>query len=903
MHRLVYSPKAFVYVETDLNGLINLSEYVVSGNVNRKINQVSTAEVTIRNPYRKFTQPGKPTFHPMDRITIWLQRLPGHPVQVFTGYLDRAPYYQLYPGTCTLTASCTLKRLEYTFWDPALPFMADFMEAYHWEANFVNGTLMGPVGGGTDELGQEKQRNASIAELLFAVLKHVGNWDEKQIFIEDLPPDLLPRLGQLMAALQEENSEVEKHLNNFLEAIVGAGAIGSGGDDSSAGRTGSVAGADKIVPILTQTAHKYNLPPAFVTAVALTESGGHWDHIKTAHTHGNFYGYFQFNVGTACYGNAGISDKPSIKDAEDLGYASDLFCRAARNRKRANQSFADEANWWKWGATTQLGSTNTSGNETFGAGPFSNTVSKAKGLVEKYGDGTDAADKPKKTKSKDKADTVKAAGKKRLPAHPDRPGAKSGDNSKDSTPAHPKIYAPIGVKGEVRSPFGEKRSYEIHHGTDYAVPAGTACIAPADGEITQWAGQGGASAFGGHGGMVQFRFTDDVGDIQKGTVIGWGHVVNIKVHPHQKVKAGDHIADSNHPAPHVHWIQRADDSKVDGDRDGWPLLKALMKGETSPTAGGDGGDSGGGTDLTPGAFGLAVYLDFPSAEEQAIAQNLPYNRSLMNDRPLLPFVEQLSQGSLRQFQSAPDGTFYAFFPDYFGSFGKKAYWEIDDIEILDGKIELTDESLATHVFIVGDTMGVGTENITNKLMSTGVVNVFNAGLGDFINHNPSQTKEAALQAKADNKEKAKKDSPQDQAVAPFLGNYEEVLAFLKRYGARPYYDEAPFIRSHYFETFIAMQTFMLMWARQFLTTFTFTFMPEIYPGGLVSFPSHGFQCYVDEVIHNFDYQDGFTTQANLSAPSALQGTTNAIARGMVMSSVFDNPVGDPVPDTNDPEGR
>jgi hypothetical protein len=32
----------------------------------------------------------------------------------------------------TLTASCTLKRLLYTFFDPALPYMVKFLQDYGW---------------------------------------------------------------------------------------------------------------------------------------------------------------------------------------------------------------------------------------------------------------------------------------------------------------------------------------------------------------------------------------------------------------------------------------------------------------------------------------------------------------------------------------------------------------------------------------------------------------------------------------------------------------------------------------------------------------------------------------------------------------------------------------------------
>src|SRR5438270_11458553 len=116
--RLVYAPKAFVFTKNSKRQILNLTDYVTAGQVNRVVDQASTAQVTLRNPNRMFTIPKSPTFLPMDPITIWLQRLPGFPVQVFTGYLDDTPYYQMYPGTVTLSATCTLKRLVYSYFDP-----------------------------------------------------------------------------------------------------------------------------------------------------------------------------------------------------------------------------------------------------------------------------------------------------------------------------------------------------------------------------------------------------------------------------------------------------------------------------------------------------------------------------------------------------------------------------------------------------------------------------------------------------------------------------------------------------------------------------------------------------------------------------------------------------------------
>jgi hypothetical protein len=75
---------------------------------------------------------------------------------------------------------------------------------------------------------------------------------------------------------------------------------------------------------------------------------------------------------------------------------------------------------------------------------------------------------------------------------------------------------------------------------------------------------------------------------------------------------------------------------------------------------------------------------------------------------------------------------------------------------------------------------------------------------------------------------------------------------------------------------------MLKWSEQFKTTFTFTFMPELFPGGLVAFPDHDLQLYIEEVFHEFSYDGGFTTQANLMAPAASQGNS-LISKGMIIA--------------------
>jgi lysophospholipase L1-like esterase len=138
MKRLVYAPRAYVFVKDSTGKIHNLTHYVVSGNVDRLLDQVSTASVTLRNPNHLFTthlegdEVVEARFSPMDPVTIYLRRVRNRAVRVFTGFLDDVPYLQLFPGTVTLKASCTLKRLLHTYFDPALPYTQSFLTSYGW---------------------------------------------------------------------------------------------------------------------------------------------------------------------------------------------------------------------------------------------------------------------------------------------------------------------------------------------------------------------------------------------------------------------------------------------------------------------------------------------------------------------------------------------------------------------------------------------------------------------------------------------------------------------------------------------------------------------------------------------------------------------------------------------------
>lgn len=459
----------------------------------------------------------------------------------------------------------------------------------------------------------------------------------------------------------------------------------------------------------------------------------------------------------------------------------------------------------------------------------------------------------------------------------------SGHTSHHSTDKI-KLYAPIQGAPPLSPPgstgdYGNDRGDHIHAGNDIGTGSqlGVPCIAPCDGTIDFVMDSGfGAPCL--EGGMVHFRFDQGVGSIPANASIGWGHAVHSRFKVGDKVKGGDVVCVSNCEAsPHVHFTYQkvSDPSRPDGSDDPREIYNYLINHDSGePTNTIDPRNvtgAGGAGSLDPQdifsmgrAAAISTEFELPGLLNYAASRMLKGDKSIFNDQPLLPFIQQLAQASLRHFQSLPDGTFFAFYPDYFGSYNhRKPYWKIEDIEIVDGGIQLNDEALATHVFVVGDTVPDGQIQVPEQVSSKGVVTIFDAFASNFM-FKPS--------------EGVKKTDKGKQQV-----KRAEAMEFLKRYGVRPHYEEATFIRNHMFELFYAFTQFQLLWSRQFLTQFSFTFMPELYPGGVVAFENHGFRCYIDSVTHTFDYTSGFITQANLSAPAAWGngGEDPGISQGMI----------------------
>jgi len=257
---------------------------------------------------------------------------------------------------------------------------------------------------------------------------------------------------------------------------------------------------------------------------------------------------------------------------------------------------------------------------------------------------------------------------------------------------------------------------------------------------------------------------------------------------------------------------------------------------------------------TPTSF--INYWDWFGQPPQGESQLLTGIRGLLNDQPLLPFINTVLNSSMRSWCSAPNGDFISWFPDYFGLYGMAGIVNIEDIELQDFSMGWSDTNMVTHQYVasswVSQVFGAspaGQVNINNITNTEGVVSLEMGNLSNNI-----------LQVVLGLK-------PGD---ASGFGNPQ---ALLDRFGARPNFQQIGVIMGPMAQFWYALFLFQLNWASMFSVNVPMTFMPEVFPGMLMRLRD-GFQAYIQQVVHSWDLTSGgpgFQTQASVMAPSDWRG--------------------------------
>jgi len=919
MKRLVYQPKVTCMIMRDsaLKGrapkdigkldefLIDVTDDIVNGSVNRRLNAMSDITLTLQNKNGRYTRNN--IIQPMDRIILRMCRV-GTPFLVFSGFVDDAPYYQLYPGTVTISASDTLKLLHNTYFDPGLLYMQSWFVAHGWSYDAATGALtkLGvstpSAGIGNDDLG------GHMGDLIFAMLTEIAQWPDESISIYNLPPKFIKSISVLFQDVTDDSEAAYNETVRLLDKLYGG--LGSsllppgtvtGSDGSSTPGTPNPQTGNTTDMAIAEVAHNAGfIGEALIIAVAiaLAESGG-ISYNMNYNSNGTYdVGLWQINTVHTSGGGSGLPAPPGGDfhnlPADWLAVKPNVpFTVAAY----IENCFDPDFNAAQAFAISSHGTSFTPWvTYTTGAYKSGDNLSRAEAAVKALlGGNTPSTPKPTtKTRTalwKNKQvywkDTMKPyAGESDWESplaiwsadHPGQDFPKEGETwevpstaSGSTTDTDPvdnrdpldqtivdKVISIAKSQVGVRETGGENRGPEVEQ---YLAYTGNAPGQPWCAAFVQWIfAQAGrpltetglsASVEGIHGAAQTQGWI--ASSPQPGDIVLWdrpGHesdhtgiVVGVNGDQIYTVEgnSGDGVANRG-PKP----ASTPDESGT------VPTFVRVPKIGTStanyvgidPTApvNADTLGSGSASSLTVqqiAALGAqaAFYVQQFQASDAVLSQSLSGQRALSNDQPIIEWIEQAVTSSGRAYCSMPNGKFLAFFPDRWGFFDRTPYWFINDIEITDLTINKNDTNLVTHVFTAGPNVPDAGITLQNRMQSM-IASVEDKGFRYFVHGN-------------------------DERV-PQL----DPVDFLARYGARPYVNDLPNINNPLLLWMHGWMKFLEFWSKRYTASATFTFMPELFPGGLVSFGNR-IQMFLESVTHSFDIAGGFTTTAELSSIRGL----------------------------------
>lgn len=879
MPEFVYSPGVKIYIQTEPTSpakgkVIDVSDDLVSGTLQRRSDGVSTFQFTLSNGNRKYDQ----VFTPNDRIVVQMKRVTWLPI--FTGYLNSVPLVTVYPKDVNIEASCTLKRLQYWYWDAYAPETQ----------NMVRAALSGP-GASSGEL--------SGIEAILSILENVTRWPRNKVHIGLVPSNWFTITQKMATYVNQQSLQSDQVATAFFAALNSGAAI-----------SGTQAGAGSIVPpVLTGTVGGFTGTQLSNAAAiyAAGEASGATTNQQIAALMGAIDAS-QLNNTTRNSTAVGVF---GLNPSQGWGAASDLL----------QINFSASAVFSALQALTTA-STMSIGQQIASvlggtAAQYNMYQTQATAIVT-------AAAQAVKTAAAAASSTAPAASNTATPAATSTGGGASPANPTTAPATTPATTGTAGTATNTQFinmakalavQYPSIPYTEQYTGTQIAVleakpPPGLDCSS-----AVQWVY---LNTIGSLGPFQEARIVSQQIAICQGITIAEalltpGALCFIGPDTHVEMSIGDgtHTVGAHHTGtfysigdspgqfnqggliPNINYGSGVGKGggTLDSTGTGAPAGQGTGSSATGGTTSGndyvpyvpyssaqDGYNGGDGYDKL---FGSVPWQPAPTQQDDpniALSSVLTGIKSLLNDQPLLPYIKNLFNGLMRSFCSAPNGDLIAWFPDYYGLWGTAGKFIVEPIEILDFNVTWNDEYFVTHQFVA--TTPGGGAGVDQLDLETGEVSsVINTNIFDQVESLAYTRGVASIDIPA--MVYALFGIDLDNGDAAKFATYIET-----KFGARPNFVSIPTISGPSAEFFAALFYFMRNWGYQYNADVPLTFMPELWPGMLLQIPTFGFQAYVTTVTHTFQYGEGgqFNTTVNIAAPAKLQSGEYTNALGLIPAS-------------------
>lgn len=895
MKTFIYAPEARIYIMH--NGVqYDVSADIIRGAVVRKENSASSLVFTLANkPLNPGGQPrynaGQPfAFSRMDSVTLYLKRT--RMIQVFTGFLDEIPYRQLHPGTADFRATCTIKKLLHTWWNPATPANQSIMSRYGFAS----------VNAGDGQFPADSNMGGLLRELLIKV----GNWSPEQIHVQNFPMAFFPFVEEYISRNTPGYKSAERAFMTMIVGsdhsfpqrasagynaaaplgtwpLPGAGIAGTGqvaylpyiiaacdarglgprtanlqqaAAIQQAGETGAGASDydapswQQVSNLGTAQATQENQSDAAILAVACILVESQWRNFTNPTV-----------PESSTFPNDGPPPSPNL-DSVGLFQQREGWGNIAQrmNPYSAAGMFYDKLSSFGWrnmepGAAIY--------KVQVGASPelYSAQVPAATAIVAAY---RQAQAKGTAAASSAITNAIPGAGNIASTVVNSVNNAVNNVTTGASTSTG---AAPVTANLRVGKPVPDSEGAINAAMTMYLTPYEYGGKTPGIGL--------------GCSGLTELAFRAIGVEIGTGTS---GQSALPEIIPSTAAQRGDLLFPSLYDHVGIYlganmWINTGGPKGEPGKIEPLPEpLSQMTARRACPNGGVDplapftqpyigmprGLPAGTGQRTSGGAAGnisepiarnLFSYQFMNGTWATSTAELLPGEKAFIYGQPLIQMVQALCRSSLRNFQSAPNGDFMAYTPDDFGMYGKPAVLVLEDIEIKDFRIDLSDDPLTTHVYIDGDITGNNEDpGPLGWIRTAGVATMENEPLFNQL-----------------------------RKVAP--GDMQGMTGrdILNKFGVRPFKQTYTMISNPAMEFLLATQTFMGKFSSMYRANVSLTFMPELFPGMRVLMRKHNLQMYCSQVEHSFDYENGFTTRAVLSSP-----TDPAAAQSILSENSLDN---------------
>jgi cell wall-associated NlpC family hydrolase len=704
LKRFIYNPEVSVFVATMNHGTIDLSQDVISGSVHRVLDGVSTSTFTLQNPRNKYIKDknGRPIFRSMDRVAIFLNRVKS--MQVFAGYLDDVPYEQFVPGPVTLNASCSLKRLLYTWFDPSLVYTVQRLAEFGWIFDPNTGSLQDTVSGlGGMDVG------GGLGQLTNMMLQEVGGWNANTIQISPLPPAFISKTVTAMTTqikeLQAQKDQADDIVKRLMTAqgiatgTTGTGGTGTGGGGSGTDTSGTTTSGTGYCAVLQHAYDELGQPYVWGG-----DSPGGFD----------CSGLIEF-----IFGKVGINLPQPAQSQYSHGTPVD-----------DNNLLPGDLLFW-------------------GDGPDSiHHVALYIGggkMIEAPRPG----DKVKIYSVAQENSFFRWHGAKRIITGGCAGGPNTGGSGSGTTGS-------VGntVAAHTKYSYDQLKQIWIQAGgnPDMADTMAAIALAESGGDVS--AHNDNAATGDDSYGLWQINYYASLRDSR---IAAYGNPNDLLTDPWKTAKAAIGISGNS-----VNGLNNWSTYKNKNPLDSHSYLYYLKPStDTTPTPAPTGTGTGGGTTTPAGtevdpalvnlgapatvgtsaeianSIVLGSSISFPTASGEIIGEVLTGARALYNDVQLMKWIETACTASGRRFQSLPNGDFMAFYPDYFGWSDDPVHSTptmlISDLEIIKGDITLSDRELTTHYYATADLNVSGSIDFYD-IMRSAVASVETiANFEDFVN--------------------------------------------------------------------------------------------------------------------------------------------------------------------------